>query len=138
MLLPKLSRDTSFPGCSIGGAVWVIPFNRLLFALSTTAIVVLCLIPRSEVPRVGLNDKVEHVIAYAMLTLLGVSACRSRKALCQVVAFLLCLGLLVESLQSIVPGRSTDVADALANAGGIVLGPSLRLALCRAFGNESR
>ncbi|MFZ5654031.1 MAG: VanZ family protein [Pseudomonadota bacterium] len=68
---------------------------------------------------VGL-DKVLHLAAYAVLC--GLGALAAVRPVWGLVAGLFCHGLIIEGLQSLVPGRESSLGDLLANAAGLGLG----------------
>lgn len=65
----------------------------------------------------SVNDKLVHVIAYAILTVLGLMG---RLKTGSVLFILLIHGALIESLQALVPYRAADWKDLMANAAGCV------------------
>ena len=84
-------------------------------------VLVASLLPTSALPKVDLSDKVEHVIAYAVLAVLGGKAFPGRPWL--LAAALAANGVGVEFLQhAMALGRQGDVLDALANTLGIAAG----------------
>ena len=88
------------------------------------AVLVASLLPTSALPKVDLSDKVEHVIAYAVLAVLGGKAFPGRPWL--LAAALAANGVGVEFLQhAMALGRQGDVLDALANTLGIAAGLGL-------------
>lgn len=129
MFAPMPSRDTYWPGCSGRGAVWYIRLNLVLFAFVAVAVAVLCLLPGADVPSIGLGDKVEHIVAYALLAVLGLNAFPGGLRWVVVLVFLLAFGLLLEYLQSFVPGRSADLIDIVANICGTIAGGLLQIGL---------
>ena len=88
---------------------------RWLFAAGTIAVIVLSLLPGQEMPSVGVSDKIEHVVAYALLGLAGGLAFPTRRATILLLALLPILGIALEIAQLAVPDRSAEVADALAD-----------------------
>lgn len=82
------------------------------------AILVLSLLPIDH-PEVASNDKVNHFIAYGLLTFLGCLA-YGRRLL--IVVGVIAFGALVEVLQGLTGYRFLSIADAIANALGAFLG----------------
>jgi VanZ family protein len=81
----------------------------------------LSLAPSAALPSTSLGDKVEHVIAYAALGLLGVASSRhgvTRAAAWRQVLGLAVYGIVIELLQSLSPGRSPDALDVAADIVG--------------------
>jgi VanZ family protein len=106
MLLPL-----RHPRLWLGGG-WVLVGLALLASLS----------PAQNLPDIGASDKLEHLTAYALMTLwfAGIYP-RSRYIMIGIGMFL--LGALIEAAQgSMSWGRQADVYDMLANTTGIVAG----------------
>jgi VanZ family protein len=104
---------------------------KLAFVGATLMVVVLSLLPGKDLPAVGISDKLEHVIAYAILALLGGLA--FPRATMLLAVMLSALGIAMEICQIVVPGRSAEIADAVADAIGVglVLVPLFVLRLVR-------
>jgi VanZ family protein len=107
---------------------------RILRLLVTLSIVVGSLLPGGaaalrELRLLHINDKVEHFGAYLLLGWLA-AWMQSRTAPWISFLRLVGLGVLLEVLQIFVPGRSCELADALADSGGVLLG--LILGACMA------
>jgi VanZ family protein len=94
---------------------------KYIFAAGTIAVIVLSLLPGKYVPSVGLSDKLEHVLAYAFLGLTGGLAFPTSRAAVVLLMLLPLLGIALEIGQLVVPGRSSEVADAFANLMGAAL-----------------
>ena len=92
-----------------------------LFAAAVGVILVICILPESALPKAPLWDKLEHSLAWATLTIIGISLSPRRwKA---IALFALGLGLAVEVIQAIAPtGRQGDWRDFLADAVGVLIG----------------
>jgi VanZ family protein len=73
----------------------------------------------------GLNDKLQHVLAFALLGLLGCAAMPERARWRWVLPVLLGYGLLIECVQWWLPWREFSVLDLAADLVGllVVLGP---------------
>lgn len=78
------------------------------------------LVPAAHIPETGVSDKLGHVLAYGILTLLGRVA-YPRHTL-PVLAGVVVLGLALEGLQHLAPTRTFEWLDVAANGVGIVLG----------------
>jgi hypothetical protein len=89
---------------------------KLAFAIATLMVAVLSLLPGNDLPAVGISDKFEHIIAYAVLALLGGLAIPGATVLLAV--GLSALGVAMEICQMVVPGRSARLRtqSALASA----------------------
>ncbi len=94
-----------------------------LWGLALLATLVVCLLP---LPAVAMPlpqaDKLEHLLAYALLSAYAVmlfEGCVARRV---ALAGLVLFGLGIEGLQSLLPWRSAEWPDVLANALGVSLG----------------
>lgn len=95
----------------------------------TALTIIASLVPVQDLPKppAGINDKMEHFIAYALLSIwfAGIYP-RSRYAIIAVGLFL--LGIAIEIAQGAMHwGREADVYDVIANTVGIVAGMTLAL-----------
>lgn len=95
---------------------------RACFYVAAMAVVILSLTPPAALPPAPLSDKIEHVLAYAGLALLGVATARSATGALSTMCGLIALGIALEVLQAFSPGRSPDLTDALADISGTILG----------------
>ncbi len=95
---------------------------RTCFYVAAMAVAILSLAPGGALPPVSLDDKIEHVLAYAALGLLGVATARSATEVLRTVCGLIVLGIVLEFLQAFSPGRSPELADALADIIGTAIG----------------
>jgi VanZ family protein len=96
--------------------------NRFLkpaFGLGLACVTYLSLAPGSPFPSPGHLDKVKHATAYALLAAVGMLAYRRRHR--SVAAFLLGWGILMEFSQRLVPHRTFDWLDIVANCTGLLL-----------------
>ena len=99
----------------------------------------LSLIPAEELPKLELWDKLEHALAYAVVAVAaGVGWAGHRRAKALLGIGLMVLGVVLEFLQSFVPGRLTDPGDALANLTGILVGLGIVAAVARVGGRAGR
>ena len=78
------------------------------------------LMPAVYIPESGLSDKVGHVIAYAILTALGLYAYPRHTR--TVLAGVFTLSVALEGLQHLTPTRTFEWLDIAANGAGVVLG----------------
>lgn len=95
--------------------------SKYIFAVGIIAVVTLSLLPGKDVPSVGVSDKIEHLVAYALLGLAGGLAFPTRRAAIVLLVLLPLLGIALEIAQLRVPERSADIADALADWIGAAL-----------------
>jgi VanZ family protein len=95
----------------------------LLLWLAALAILVAgSLNPITRPPSAYSFDKLAHLLAYGALAAVPALLLRQGRHVLAAAFLLLAVGGGVEVLQSLVPGRMGSVADALANAAGVVLG----------------
>jgi len=97
---------------------------RVGFGVGVAMVIVGSLLPGDRVPAIA-NDKLEHFLAYAFLSLLGSSMFQTRRALALLALSLCALAILLEIAQQFSPGRSTEVADALVSGLGACSVPAL-------------
>jgi VanZ family protein len=93
---------------------------RIAFYGASALVATLSLLPSATLPPTAIGDKVEHVIAYAVLGLLG--AASSARGVRRVILGLAAFGLLIELLQTFSPGRSPELLDLVADVAGAGLG----------------
>ena len=94
-----------------------------LWCAAVLAVIVVCLIPPPELNLPQNSDKVEHVLAYFILSASAVQLFGSRRALCWVAAGLVAMGVGIEWAQgALTATRMADPMDALANASGVLIG----------------
>jgi len=104
------------------------PFKRPwlwagLWILAIACVVVGSLLPSSDLPSVKVNDKVEHFVAYAVLSAGAVQLFARRLSWGFVCVLLVLMGIGLEVLQAQMGlGRMLDRNDALANAIGVLIG----------------
>jgi VanZ family protein len=90
---------------------------RAAFIAGVFAVVVLSLLPaKHTLP--PFNDKLEHLLAYAILGLVGGLAFPTWRATLWLIALLPLLAIALELGQGLSPGRSTEVADAVVSGAG--------------------
>jgi VanZ family protein len=94
---------------------------RRAFAITALLVVAISLLPGNDILDVGPWDKLEHIIAYAVLAFVGGWAFPGLRAAMLLAVLLPALGILVEICQLIVPGRTADIDDAVANTIGVAL-----------------
>lgn len=90
--------------------------------LMTAIVVVTSLLPPGDLPQLGINDKVEHGLAYTALTLWFGGLVEPRRYL-WLALLLLALGGAIEIAQGLMGlGRQADVRDLYADSYGIAAG----------------
>jgi VanZ family protein len=98
---------------------------RLAFGACVLGVLVFSLMPIDMVmPSTGW-DKSNHLLAFSVLSLLGLRAYPNR-TLC-LLGGLLTYGVLIEVLQSFTPNRSADWHDIAADSVGLLVGWALQL-----------
>ena len=94
----------------------------VLFIIIIIAITVLSLLPPKSGLELGKSDKLNHFLAYAILSLnFGFISTKIRSYFIGI-PFLITYGLLIEFFQGFVPGRDPSFYDALANFVGVFSG----------------
>ena len=103
--------------------------NLVLTALIAVVIgiTVLSLLPPKSGVELGKHDKINHFVAYSVLSLTFGIWIQSTKKHVYFLPALIAYGLLMEFFQGFVPGREQSWLDALANTGGVSLGFMLAL-----------
>jgi VanZ family protein len=98
-----------------------------LWWVGIVAVFVVCLLPAPDLPQLPEGgDKVEHFLAYFLLAGAAAQLHAQRVTLWRPALGLLLMGILIEILQGMLTTtRSADVADALADAAGVVAGLAL-------------
>ena len=102
--------------------------TRILFLLAAAAVTVLSLLPQRDLPKVGVSDKLEHALSYFVLAILGSFGFREPRSLLYLFVLLCAMGGAIEVLQAFSPGRSPEVADAVADGAGAAAGVLIALA----------
>ena len=105
-----------------------------LAALLGAAMLLGCFVPRHLLPRRLPHDALLHIAAFSMLALPLAGWPATRDALPLAMLGLWLVGLLVELLQGLVPGRRFGADDLIYNAVGIALGGGLGLLVAPAAG----
>ena len=106
------------------------PLRLGLYALACLILLVMCVLPSEDLPDPGTGDRIEHTIAWLVLTLTGYLLAPRR--LFAIPLFALAYGVVLEVLQGVAPtGRHSDVRDFFADALGVGLGVLIFLAIRR-------
>ena len=103
---------------------------KIGFCVGVAAVIVGSLMPADLMP-VIMNDKLEHLLAYALLSSLGTLIFHTRRAMALLVLSLWALSVVLEAGQQFSPGRSTEIADALVSCLGACTAPALKLLISR-------
>ena len=116
------------------------PFKRTLFAAYSLLLLIVAVIPRAPIPQaLTLHDKAIHLIAYGVLCALTVVAWTPkgknvdpRFTLAGALVYTGLMGIVTESLQLLVPGRTASLRDWYADmAGALLVGLYFRLKLSK-------
>ena len=91
---------------------------KVIAWLSALFVIVLCSIPAPQIIAVNHIDKLEHAVAFGGLCGLFFFAYPRKRIWVYLGSFL--LGLCVELLQAVIPWRSADVLDLLADGVGVL------------------
>lgn len=104
---------------------------RMCFYAGAALVGILSLLPGRVLPAAEMSDKLEHLLAYAALGLIGGATARSgNRAICSVLG-IIAFGIAIEFLQMFAPGRLAELGDAVADAAGAVIGGAVAIALRR-------
>lgn len=113
---------------TVSGTRWVKPLRRLpmwltLWFVGIAAVIVVCLMPGQDLPRIPISDKIEHALAFAVLAASAVQLFVRGPALATVAAGLLALGVGIEFAQAtFTTTRAMELGDVIADAIGIGAG----------------
>ena len=102
------------------------PLLRTCWRLACVVVITGSLLPAASAPirmlsKLGINDKIEHFGAYAVLALLPTVHERWRR-LSLLLLLMLLLGVALEFGQLYSPGRSFEIGDMVADATGLLAG----------------
>jgi len=95
---------------------------KIISVFYLIALILLSLIPLSGISPPGNSDKIAHFIAYGGLAVFAYFIARSFNMRLYLFLSVIALGVLLECLQIVVPGRSFSYLDILANALGATFG----------------
>ena len=102
--------------------MWPI-FISIIWAVSVCTVIFFSLVPRVEFPVDFWNaDKIYHLVAYCWLSVLPLAGYSERKFALKASLSMILLGILLETGQLYVPGRTFSVADISMNTLGVILG----------------
>jgi VanZ family protein len=115
---------------------------RVVWAALIAVVVIGTLLPARSAPMemldaLGINDKVEHVLAYLSLAFLP-ALHESRRRLAFVAPLLVALGVALEFGQRLSPGRDFESGDMIADAVGVTAGVAMGLWAKPAFAGFMR
>lgn len=91
------------------------------FSVILTVITLLSLLPPKSTINLANQDKISHYIAYFILTINALLITQDRKQMVSIFLIIL-YGIIIECLQSFVPGRFPSYNDVIANLLGTLSG----------------
>ena len=106
---------------------------RVLFFTACVAVGVASLMPQGGLPSLSLWDKLEHLLAYAVLSGLGMLGFKKPSERQVLVLGLVLYGGVLEIGQSFVPGRFPSLFDFISNGIGVAIGTIASLWLTAQF-----
>lgn len=92
-------------------------------------IAILSLLPPKSIEKIGEHDKINHFIAYSVLSLNVGLVVNKLKIYLFCLPLLIGYGILLEYCQGFIPGREPSWLDALSNSIGVSIGFILNLLL---------
>lgn len=95
---------------------------KIITSLYIVALIVLSLFPLLGMEAGGNSDKIAHFIAYTVLSVLFYFSSSNSKKRIYLLLFVIAIGVILEALQLLVPGRNFSYYDLLANIAGGFLG----------------
>lgn len=107
---------------------WLKPLRRrrtwlAMWWLAIATVIVACLLPGSDLPKIPVSDKLEHALAFALLAASAVQLFRRGAPLLVVGGGLLALGIGIELAQHLLTtSRMMEPGDVAADAVGIAAG----------------
>ena len=113
---------------AVDAGAWVKPLRHrnawlALWLFAVTVLVVVCLLPSADLPKLHVSDKFEHALAFAALSASAVQLFERGRALVVVALGLLALGVGIEFAQGLLTTtRAMEGADVVADTVGIVAG----------------
>lgn len=96
--------------------------SRFFFLVGISLVVLFSVASEADMPQALGGDKLWHVLAFGFLGLMSAFACPNGRRLAIIVVGLVVFGLGIELTQFIMPGRSADLGDIIANLLGISSG----------------
>jgi VanZ family protein len=106
---------------------------KTLFVIGLGLVILLSVIPSGSGDQVGSRawSTVGHLAAYGLLAACGTIAFPRREPFWSIGFGLVLLGVILEFVQILVPGRTFSLVDMAANAAGVALGLWLRSFIAR-------
>jgi VanZ family protein len=127
--LPVILRNVNLNPPAQNSAAAVARYPQAAYAVwagVALATAFLSLTPRRTADHIGASldrfDKLEHLTAYVALGFVSCLPYRTRTYALWAAGSMIVFGAALECLQVLVPGRSCDATDLLANIAGVVIG----------------
>jgi hypothetical protein len=96
------------------------PVRLALYALASSILLVLCVLPTKDLPDPGTGDRFEHTAAWFVLTATGYLLAPNRTW--AIPTYALAYGVIIELVQGLAPtGRHSDPLDFVADSLGVAL-----------------
>ena len=95
---------------------------KIISSIYLVALIIVSLVPLSGVQSPGNTDKIAHFVAYAVLGVLAYFTAGSFRKRVYLFISVIALGIVLESVQYLIPGRSFSYYDMAANMAGAVFG----------------
>ena len=95
---------------------------KIISSVYLIALIILSLVPLSSIESPGNTDKIAHFIAYLILSVLVYFISGSLKQKVYLFISVIVIGIVLESIQNLIPGRSFSYFDMLGNVAGAVFG----------------
>lgn len=104
----------------------------MLWAVAIATVVIGSLLPSATLTRlhynaIAPNDKIVHFMGYTVLAVMPVAFLELVGMGIALAASMIPMGVLLEFLQRLVPGRSFEIGDMIANSLGVIAGTMLAL-----------
>ena len=100
---------------------------KIISSIYLVVLLILSLYPLSGVDSAGHSDKIAHFVAYTILSALAYFLSSSNKNRLYLLGSVILLGILLEALQLLIPGRNFSYLDMAANIGGALFGFGLSM-----------
>jgi VanZ family protein len=100
-----------------------------LWYLMIAGVILISLFPRPQDFAIEGDDKAGHFLAYVLLAIPPALAFLRAKHIALAAAGLVLLGIVIENLQQLIPGRGFEYGDIAANTAGVCLGMLIGLTI---------
>jgi uncharacterized membrane protein YccC len=96
--------------------------KRIGFAATIVAVGLLSLLPDGFMPHLHYSENAQHMLAYTVLTILGLMSYRGAKGRPIVIVTIISLGAALELAQLLTSSRSAEFGEFVFNCLGVMLG----------------